>query len=54
MVTVDVPILPRLTMSGSEDGSIVIVNCSLVSNILSSVIGTSNEALVSPAVNVAV
>ena len=52
MVTVALPGLPRVTLSGSEDESIVRVKSSLPSNRLSSVIGTLNGALVTPAGNV--
>ena len=52
IVIVALPGLPRVTLSGSEDESIVRVKSSLPSNILSSVIGTSNGTLVTPAGNV--
>ena len=51
---VALPTAPTLQSAGSEDGSIVMVKVSLPSNILSSFIGTLNEALVSPARNVTV
>jgi len=54
MVTVALPGSPRVTSSGSEDSSIVRVKSSSSSNMLSSVIGTSNGTLVVPAGNVTV
>jgi len=49
--TVAAPGLPRVTPPGSDDGSIVIVKSSLVSNTSSSFIGMLNGTLVCPAVN---
>ena len=51
---VALPGLPRVTPSGSKDGLILTVKSSLPSNMLSSVIGTSNGALVVPTGNVTV
>ena len=46
MVTVALPGSPRITSSGSEDGSIVTVKSSSPSTIVSSFIGTLNGTLV--------
>ena len=54
MFTVASPGVPRVTSSGSDDESIVSVKFSLPSNIVSSVIGTLNVAVVDPAGNVTV
>ena len=54
MVTVATLRLPRVTSVGSEFGSIVNLNSSLASNMLSSFIGTLNETLVTPAENMTV
>ena len=51
MVTVALPGLPTVTLLGSEDELIVSLKFSFPSNILSSVIRTSNVAVVSPAEN---
>ena len=53
MVTVAVSGLPTITqVGGSEDGSIARLKFSSVSSTSSSVIGTLNDALVPPALNV--
>ena len=52
MVTVDLPGLPWKTLPGDELFLIVRINLSSPSNILSSIIGTLNETLVTPAGNV--
>ena len=44
--------LLTVTLSGSEDGSITIVKLLLLSDMLLLIIGTSNEKIVSPAVNI--
>jgi len=54
IVTVALPGSPRVTPSGSEDGSIVRLKSSSPSYIISSVIGTSNGTLICPAGNVTV
>ena len=43
--------MPTLTLLGSEDGLMVRINSSSFSNMLSLIIGTSNEAVVVPADN---
>ena len=50
--TVASPGSPRVTRGGSVDESIEILKSSVFSNTSSSIIGTSNEALVCPAGNV--
>ena len=54
MVTVANPGLPRVTPEGSELWSIVRVNSSLLSSMVSLLIGTSNVIVVTPAGNVTV
>ena len=54
MVTVLAPVLPTVTWAGNKDGLTFKVKVSSSSRVLSSVIGTSNDTLVSPARNVAV
>ena len=54
MVTVAWPGLLTLTLLGNEETLISICISSLFSNILSSVIGILNEAVVTPAGNVTV
>ena len=51
MITVASLRLPTVTLLGSKDGLIVSIKSSTPSNILSSVIGTLNEAIVCPAGN---
>ena len=43
--------LPILTLKGSEERSIIVLNFSLISTKLSSIIGTENGTLVIPAGN---
>ena len=52
IVTIALPGLPMLTLLGSEDELITSIKFLLPLNILSSLIGISNEILVSPAANV--
>jgi len=54
IVTVALPGLPRVTLSGSEDESIVRVKSSFPSYVPSSVIGISSGTLCVPAGNVTV
>jgi len=54
IVAIRVALDDSVTVLGSEDGSMVRLNVSLASNILSSLIGTVNKVLLLPAVNVTV